>query len=238
VASGAPAIGICAAIERVSWGSWLELETLVVPRTYALAVQRAGGIALVLPPDDSARDHREAWLDRLDGLLLAGGSDINPGAYGADVDPHTVNVWPDRDEFELALARGALERDMPILGICRGMQMLNVACGGTLHQHLPDQVGNTRHLEVPGIFNEHGVDLEPGSLAARASGTPSPTVSSHHHQGVDALGAGLVATGRAAGDDLVEAIEIPDRRYALGVLWHPEEDPDSPVIASLVEASG
>ncbi len=237
MASGVPAIGICAAIERVSWGAWLELEALIVPRTYARAVQRAGGIGVILPPDDRVAAEPDLLLDRVDGLLLAGGADVDASSYGATSNAETNGTWPDRDRFELALARRAIERDIPVLGVCRGMQMLNVACGGTLRQHIPDDLGHTGHREVAGVFSEHGVDLEPGSLAARASGAEGPKVSSHHHQGVDALGRGLLATGRAAGDDLVEAIEAPDRRFALGVLWHPEEDPDSSVIAALVEAS-
>ncbi len=237
MASDAPAIGICAAIERVSWGAWAEVETLLAPRTYALAVQRAGGIALILAPDERGVEDPDPFLDLVDGLLLAGGADVGPASYGAEPHAETKGAWPDRDRFELGLARRAIERDIPLLGICRGMQMLNVACRGTLQQHLPDQVGHARHREVAGVFSEHEVELEPGSLAARAGGGERPRVKSHHHQGVDRLGEGLVVSGRSAGEELVEAIELPDRRFALGVLWHPEEDEDSPAIATLVEAS-
>ncbi len=207
-------------------------------RTYVAAVQRAGGITLLMPPDDAAPSHAEDWLDRLDALLLAGGADIDPTSYGAERAPETVGTWTERDRFEIALARAALGREMPVLGICRGMQLLNVACGGTLIQHLPQLVNHERHRTEPGIFDEHDVRLEPGSLAAYAAGTERTTVKSHHHQGLDRLGAGLVATGWSDLDGVVEAIEMRGREaYALGVLWHPEEDGESHVISSLVEAA-
>jgi putative glutamine amidotransferase len=226
-----PVIGICAAIERARWGAW---ETLVLlsPRNYSLAVQREGAIALMLSPDDTLADDPEQLLDMLDGLILAGGSDVDPATYGAEPHPETKGTNAERDRFETALARAALERDMPVLGICRGMQMLNVACGGTLEQHL-DDVQTHRH--TPGEFCDHEVELEPDSLAARAAGAERVAVKSHHHQGVDRVGDGIEVTGRNPGDGVVEAIELPDRRFALGVLWHPEEDTGSRVIGALVE---
>jgi putative glutamine amidotransferase len=224
-------IGISSAIERARWGAW---DTLVLlsPRNYSLAVQRQGAIALMLSPDDAVAEDPGQLLDMLDGLILAGGSDVDPATYGADPHSETKGSNPDRDRFEAALARGALERDMPVLGICRGMQLLNVACGGTLRQHLAD-VGTHRH--TPGAFCDHEVELEPGSLAAQAAGGDRLAVKSHHHQGVDRLGEGLEATGRATSDETIEAIEAPGRRFALGVLWHPEEDQGSRVIGSLVD---
>jgi putative glutamine amidotransferase len=228
-----PVIGMAAAVERVRWGAWEEVAELV-PATYAAAVQRAGGMALLLPPDDEVVERPDEALDLVDALLLAGGSDIDPASYGADPSPEIETVFPERDRFELALARRALERDMPVLGICRGMQLLNVARGGTLVQHL-DEAGP--HRPMPGAYGEHDVELEPGSLAARAAGVARCDVKSHHHQAVDRLGDGLVVTGRAAHDGLVEALEAPAHRYALGVLWHPEENEESPVIGSLVEAA-
>ena len=180
----------------------------------------------------------DSLLDRIDALLLAGGSDIAPSTYGAEPAPETTGFRPERDEFELALLRGAIERDMPALGICRGMQMLNVACGGTIDQNVPDRLGGSiRHREVPGTYSEHEVLVDPDSLAAQAVGGDRAAVRSHHHQGVDRLGDELAVTGRSADDELVEAIELPGRRYALGVLWHPEEDNESKVIRSLVEAA-
>jgi putative glutamine amidotransferase len=233
----APAIGICAAIERVSWGVWQGYEVTLAPRAYVTAVQRAGGLGIVLPPDEAAVGDPDLLLDRIDGLMLAGGADIDPSAYGAEAHPETTGTWPERDRFELALTRRALERDMPVLGICRGMQLLNVALDGTLDQHLPESVGNEVHRTVAGTFGDHGVRLEPGSLAAAAAGKESLAVRSHHHQGVDRLGEGLRVSGWSEQDDLVEAIELPGSPFALGVIWHPEEDPDSPLIAALVDAA-
>jgi putative glutamine amidotransferase len=232
----APAVGICAALERARWGVWDETVALV-PRSYATAVQRAGGQALMLPPDAAAEAEPDRLLDHLDALILAGGSDVDAASYGAEPHPETVGTWPERDGFELALARRALERDMPLLGICRGMQILNVALGGTLYQHVPELVGDDRHRLVPGTFGDHEVELVAGSLAAAAAGTEQLGVKSHHHQGIDEIGEGLLVTGTSVDDDLIEALELPGRRFALGVIWHPEEDVEDRVIGALVEAA-
>jgi len=233
----APAIGICAAVERVSWGVWDGYEVTLAPRAYVSAVQRAGGIAIVLPPDEAAVEDPDLLLDRVDALMLAGGADIDPASYGAEPHPETRGTWPDRDAFELALARRALERDLPVLGICRGMQLLNVALGGTLVQHLPETLGNEAHRTIAGTFSKHHIRLEPESLACTAAGVEGFVVWSHHHQGVDQLGEGLRVTGWSAEDDLPEAIELPGKRFALGVIWHPEEDEDSQLIGALVDAA-
>ncbi|MGN6557198.1 MAG: gamma-glutamyl-gamma-aminobutyrate hydrolase family protein [Solirubrobacterales bacterium] len=235
--SEAPAIGICAGIERVSWGVWDGYEVTLAPRGYVSAVQRAGGIAIVLPPDEAAVEDPDLLLDRVDALMLAGGADVDPASYGAEPHPETKGTWPERDRFELALARRALERDMPVLGICRGMQLLNVALGGTLVQHLPEATGSEAHRTVAGTFSEHHVRLDPESLACSAAGVEGFVVWSHHHQGVDRLGEGLKVSGWSLDDDLIEAIELPGKHFALGVIWHPEEDENSRVIASLVEAA-
>jgi putative glutamine amidotransferase len=229
-----PVIGLCAAVEEASWGAWRVLCHLA-PVAYSQAIQRMGAVAVLLPPDDRAAESPDQLLDLLDGLLLAGGSDVDPGSYGAAPHPETHGTRPERDRFELALCHRALERDLPLLAICRGMQVLNVARGGTLMQHLPETVGHAEHRHTPGVFSDHGVRLVPGSLAAHAAGTESTGVKSHHHQGVDELGDGVIATGWSHEDDLVEAIEVPERRFALGVLWHPEEDERSRVIGALVE---
>jgi putative glutamine amidotransferase len=229
------AIGICAAVERVRRDPWDEVVTMV-QRTYPAAVQRAGGLALILPPDEAASEAPDLLLDRFDGLLLAGGADVDPASYGAEPHPQTGVTWPERDRFEIALGRRAIERGMPVLGACRGMQILNIALGGTLHQHLPDVVGTHVHRHTPGVFGDHEVRLEPGSLAARAVGAERSLVKSHHHQGLAELGDGLVATGWSD-DGLIEAVELPGEPFVLGVLWHPEEEEASRVIASLVEAA-
>ena len=228
-----PVIAVCAAIEQARWGPWDEVATLL-PRSYSEAVQRAGGLAIMLAPDPVTADSPDEVLERLDALILAGGTDIEPGSYGADPHPETKRVSPERDRFELALTERALERGMPVLGICRGMQVLNVARGGTLVQHLPQELGDDRHQPEPGTFTQHEVRLEPGTLAARAAGAERISVKTHHHQGVAELGEGLVATGWSEPDGIVEAIELADERFGLGVLWHPEEDPEDTLIPSFV----
>jgi putative glutamine amidotransferase len=232
--NGRPAIGLCAAVERASYGAWTEEATLL-PSSYARAVQRAGGLALILPPDPLLTERPAEILDRLDGLVLTGGCDIDPASYGAERHAQTGSTSPERDEFELALARAALERDMPLLGVCRGMQLLNVALGGGIEQHLPDVVGHENHRHTPGAFADHQVRIEPGSLAARVVGREREAVKSHHHQAIEGIGEGLVPTGWSEEDDVVEAIEQPEKRFALGVLWHPEEDEASRVLQALVE---
>jgi putative glutamine amidotransferase len=228
-------IGICTALERARWTVW-DREAFLLSRAYVDAIQAAGALSLMIPPDTLNAPDPDAVLDGLDGLILAGGADIDPASYGAEPHRCTGGTSPERDAAEIPLARRALERDVPLLGICRGMQLLNVAYGGTLIQHLPDDVGHGDHRRRLGSFDgaDHDVRLAPGSLAARACGELLHATKSHHHQGVDRLGDGLVASGWSVLDDLVEAIEAPDARWALGVQWHPEADPRSRVVAALV----
>ncbi len=230
-----PVIGICSYLETVRWGAW-EDRAAMVPAGYLGAVQRAGGLAVLLPPDPEATSDPDPVLDLLDGVILAGGVDVDPRAYGAEPDPRTDAPNVDRDAFELALARRALERDIPLLGICRGMQVMNVAAGGTLHQHLPDVVGHDGHNPTPGVFTDVDVRLDPSGRVGAAVGTRL-RVRCHHHQAVDRLAPGLVATAWAA-DGTVEAVEHADAPFVVGVQWHPEEDAaDVRLVAALVAAA-
>jgi putative glutamine amidotransferase len=231
-----PTIGICAGLSDASWGVWSQ-PAVLLPLAYLTAIQSAGGLALMIPPDPELVEDPDQVIELLDALILAGGSDIDPAAYGAAPHRETRDTVPARDDGEIALTRRALELDLPVLGICRGMQLLNVALGGTLLQHLPDKVGHSEHRRNPGSFegSEHDVRLTPGSLAARVAGEEMHVTKSHHHQAVAELGDGLEVTGWSAIDDLPEAIEARDRRFALGVQWHPEADTSSLLIAGLID---
>jgi putative glutamine amidotransferase len=229
-----PTIGVTAATEKVSYGVWNEVPAFMSPASYARAVQRAGGRPVLLLPDPEDTEDPEGVLDVVDALIVTGGAgDVNPALYGEKPHPETGPVQEERDAYELALVRAAIEREMPVLGICRGMQILNVAYGGGIEQHVPDVVGHEKHRHTPGVFADHEVDLEPGSLAARAVGAERTPVKSHHHQGVKELGVGLAATAWAE-DETVEALEDPSCPFVLGVLWHPEEDEKSQLIRALV----
>jgi len=232
-------IGICSALERARWSVW-DQQAVLLPLSYIEAVQRGEGLAVMLVPDARLEQDPEQALDLIDGLLLAGGADIDPASYGQQPHPETLDTVPARDAFEIALTRAAIERDLPVLGICRGMQLINVALGGTLLQHLPERYGHHEHRRVPGSFDgaDHDVVLTEGSLAAAAAGELVHATKSHHHQGVADLGEGLIVSGISTLDDLPEAIELPERAFVLGVQWHPEADLASRVVGSFVEASG
>ena len=227
-----PVIGITTYAEQARWGVW-DSPAALIPLAYVRAIEKAGGRPLLVPPSEEAI---EETLDALDGLLFSGGSDIDPDLYGAEPHPETNGVRPERDRAEIALLRAALERDMPVLAVCRGSQVLNVAQGGDIVQHLPEIVGHEQHKHTPSIFADHDVDLVPGTRLQRLLGDRAP-VKSHHHQGYGSLGEGLREAARAD-DGTVEAIEDPSRRFALGVLWHPEEGEDFALFRELVEEAG
>jgi putative glutamine amidotransferase len=224
-----PLIGITSYAEEIRWGVWTE-EAALIPLSYVRAVERAGGRALVVPPSD---DGLNETLDALDGLILSGGGDLDPELYGADAHPETDQPRPARDQAELRMLEAALRRDMPVLAVCRGSQLLNVARGGDLVQHLPDELGHERHKHEPGQFSDHDVRLAPESRVGALLGEHAP-VKSHHHQGYGRIGTGLRAAGWAD-DGTVEALEDPDKRFALGVLWHPEEGEDFALFRALVD---
>jgi putative glutamine amidotransferase len=229
-----PNIGVSCNVEEVLYGGlWTELAAMV-PMTYVRAVARAGGRPLLLAPTPADLADPGPLLDLLDGVLITGGADLAAQTYGTDAHPETSPSDGDRDAFELALVRAASERDLPCLGICRGMQVVNVAHGGTLEQHLPDRLEHDIHRGAEGGFADHHVDVEPESLAALAAGDTRVSVRSYHHQGVETVGDGLRVTARAEGDATVEAIEDATRRFMLGVLWHPEEDEADRLVAAFV----
>jgi putative glutamine amidotransferase len=233
-----PVIGICAALEQARWGVW-DQPAALLSLSYIHAVQRAGGLVLMLPPDEALVEEPGQALDLIDGLLLAGGADIDPSAYGHHPHSETVETVPERDAFEIALTRAALDRDLPVLGICRGMQLINVALGGTLSQHLPERFGHSEHRRAIGTFegSDHEVEVCSGTLAMRVIDEPRHNTKSHHHQGVEELGQGLAVSATSVMDGLAEAIELPGSRFVLGVQWHPEADAGSPLLGGLVEAA-
>jgi putative glutamine amidotransferase len=223
-----PIVGVTSYVEQARFGAW-DVPAALIPLSYVQAIERAGGRALVIPPTE---DGVEETLDALDGLLLSGGSDLDPSLYGADAHPETRNIRPGRDLAEMALLRAALARDLPVLAVCRGSQVLNVARGGNLVQHLPETLGNEAHRETPGVFSDHGVQVDPSSRLGGIVGT-SVDVKSHHHQGYGDLGEGLRVVARAE-DGTIEAVEDPERRFAVGVLWHPEAGEDAALFEALV----
>ena len=226
-----PIIGITSYVERVRWSVWDTVVSLL-PHRYVDAVTAAGGRAVLLPPSTEAV---ERTLAGLDGLLLAGGADIEPARYGAVPDPRTECRQPDRDAAELPLLTAALGRNLPVLGVCRGMQLMVVAHGGRLIQHLPAAVGHDDHRPAPGRYGDHAVTFAAGSRLHELLGERAG-VRSYHHQGIADVGTGLSATGWAP-DGTIEAVEAPDRTFALGVLWHPEAGDDPRLFEALVGAA-
>jgi putative glutamine amidotransferase len=234
--TGAPLIGISAYCENARWGVW-EAQAMVLPRRYADRISAAGGIPVLLPPVPGIEDA----LGRLDGLMLSGGGDIDPARYRADPVPQVTSVREERDTAEFALLAAAMSRHLPVLGICRGLQVINVARGGSLHQHLPDVVGHDGHAPVPGVFGAHPVHVAPGSrlggILGREEVDAPITTPTHHHQAVDRLGEGLVPTAWAA-DGTIEAFEVDDDgSFIVAVQWHPEAGDDPSLFRALVAAA-
>jgi putative glutamine amidotransferase len=225
-----PIIGITTYVTPAKWGYW-DLEASLIPHDYVRAVEEAGGRPLLVPPSGEGI---EETLDSLDGIVFSGGSDLDPAQYGEEAHPETFGIHEERDRAELELMKAALDRDMPVLGICRGIQVLNVARGGNLIQHLPEIVGHEGHKhDPPGAFSDHDVEIEPETRLATILGDRHP-VKSHHHQGLDAVGEGLRVSAHAE-DGSIEGVEDPEHRFALGVLWHPEAGDDRKLFEALVE---
>jgi len=224
---GKPVVGITTYLTRAAWGAW-DMEAALVPADYVRAVERAGGAPLLVPPGADL----EATLALVDGLVFSGGSDLDPELYGDEAHPETNGIVRERDDFELELMQAALAQDIPMLAICRGSQVLNVALGGGIEQHVPDRVGSDVHKETPGVFAEHDVEVVADTRLGSILGSRHD-VKSHHHQGFGELGAGLREAARAP-DGTVEALEDPSRRFALGVLWHPEAGEDLALFEALV----
>ncbi|MFF3068419.1 gamma-glutamyl-gamma-aminobutyrate hydrolase family protein [Kitasatospora sp. NPDC057904] len=227
-----PLVGLTTYLTDAQWGEW-ELPAVLLPAAYASAVQAAGGRAVLLPPD--APEAAADVVARLDALVLAGGEDLDPALYGAEPHPRSGAPVRERDRWELAVLAAGLARDIPVLGVCRGMQLMNVHAGGTLVQHLPDKVGHDGHNVHPGHFGSHAVTTVPRTrVGALLPGTIQ--VATHHHQAVERLGAGLAVAAHAA-DGTVEAVESTRHRFAVGVQWHPEMAFDSAVVYALVAAA-
>lgn len=226
-----PRIGLTTYVEDARWGVW-DRPAVVLPHSYVAAVSAAGGLPMLLPPADTAAAGRA--IEALDGLILTGGADVTPASYGAEPHPETQGARPDRDRWEVALLAAAFDVDLPVLAICRGVQVLNVARGGTLHQHLPDVVAHDGHRPAPALLGTTNVRLAPGSAVAAVLGHELK-VPCYHHQALGRVGDGIEVVGWAD-DGTIEAVEVPGRRFALGVQWHPEDGDDPRLFEALVDA--
>ncbi|MFE0463315.1 gamma-glutamyl-gamma-aminobutyrate hydrolase family protein [Kitasatospora sp. NPDC058965] len=221
--TGRPLVGITSYLEQAAWGVW-DQPAALVPQLYVDAITAAGAVPVLLPPQPVGEPKQ--LLARLDGLVLAGGPDVEPSRYGRAPHPRTGPPRVGRDEWELALTRAALDLDLPLLGVCRGLQILNVALGGTLVQHLPERTGDDSHQEAPAVFRRRTVRVAEQSVLAGVLGTGAEVLC-YHHQAADALGTGLRAVAWSE-DGTVEAVELSGARFAVGVQWHPEADPADP----------
>ena len=235
--SAKPVIGVTTYLEQAQMGVW-DTQAAYLPRVYFDAVNNAGGIAVLLPPQPVDAEISHAVLSRLDGLIVAGGKDVNPALYGQDRLITTDEPREDRDDWETALLTAAIEDEVPFLGICRGLQMLNVARGGTLHQHLPDIVGSERYSLGGGVFADNEVFVDANTQVGSLLGGGETLIGkSYHHQAIDAVGAGLSVTARSD-DGTVQAVEVDGMPFGIAVQWHPEHTPeDLRLFAGLVEAA-
>lgn len=232
-----PVIGVTAAVEPASWRVWRDVPAVVVAHAFVRQVHDAGGIAVVVPPlgSSAAAEDAAAVLSRLDGLILSGGVDVEPSRYGQEPHPLLQEPRPDRDESELLLANTSAESDLPVLGVCRGMQVMAVAAGGRLEQHLPDRLGHTRHSPAPATYGEHAVRIQTDTQLHRILGNDA-TVRTYHHQGVVSH-PGFLPTSWSVDDDVLESFEDPAARFRLAVQWHPEAGSDLRLVSALVEAA-
>jgi putative glutamine amidotransferase len=226
-----PLIGISTYREQARWGFW-DVPAVLLPASYADAVASAGGEPVLLPTGSVTAD----VVARLDGLVLAGGADVDPARYGEEPGEHTTVTRPDRDASEVAVLQAALDRDLPLLAICRGMQLLNVVLGGTLLQHLPDVPGTEPHQLGLGLYAERKVRTAPGTALDALIG-PTATVNCHHHQALDRIASALTPSAWAD-DGVVEGVDAEDRRFCLAVQWHPETSEDRRLFSGLVAAAG
>jgi gamma-glutamyl-gamma-aminobutyrate hydrolase PuuD len=226
-----PIIGLSAHSDHTRYGVW-DHQTVLLSHSYIDMVVGAGGTPLLLPPVATSAE----VVDRLDGVVLTGGPDISPDRYGAPLHPRTSVPRPERDAAEIAILHRALDVGIPVLGVCRGAQLLNVALGGTLVQHLPEVVDHHGHNPRPGVFGEITVVLDPTGRIGAAVGT-QVRVRCHHHQALDRIAPGLQVTGRAE-DGTVEAVELDARDFVVGVQWHPEQDAtDARLNTALIDAA-
>lgn len=236
-ASDRPLIGVTTYLEQAQTGVW-DVRASFLPQTYLDAVTEAGGIPVLLPPQACDDDQARTALARLDGLILAGGADVDPRRYGAEPHERTGAPREDRDAWELALLEAARELGTPLLAICRGLQLMNVALGGTLVQHLPETLGSERYQPGAGIYGSGEIDVDPDSRLAGIVGTERQSVPVYHHQGVDRVADGARVTARTA-DGVVQALEVDAASgYCMAVQWHPEEQrQDRRLFTSLVAAA-
>ncbi|GAS95270.1 peptidase C26 [Mycolicibacterium canariasense] len=232
-----PVIGLTTYLQQAQTGVW-DVQASFLPAIYIEGVNRGGGTAVLLPPQPHGAEVVERVLRGVDGLIITGGRDVNPESYGQQRHSATDEPAGPRDEWEFTLLRAALRRGIPVLGICRGAQVLNVALGGTLHQHLPDVLGHTRHQQGNAVFSTSHVRTVPGTRLAGLIGESSDA-QCYHHQAIDRLGDGLIISAQDTTDGVIEGVELPGDRFVVGVQWHPEERLDDlRLFAGLVQAAG